>query len=44
MLPEKKYQNIMTFKELNISDPVLKPLKNKKYETPTPIQKQAIPI
>jgi ATP-dependent RNA helicase RhlE len=34
----------MTFKELNISEPILKALKNKKYETPTPIQKQAIPV
>lgn len=34
----------MTFKELNISAPILKALINKKYETPTPIQEQAIPI
>lgn len=34
----------MTFKELNISEPILKALINKKYETPTPIQKQAIPV
>ena len=34
----------MTFKELNISEPILKALTNKKYETPTPIQEQAIPI
>ena len=32
-----------SFKELNISEPVLKALSNKKYETPTPIQEQAIP-
>lgn len=34
----------MTFKELNISEPILKALKSKKYDTPTPIQEQAIPI
>jgi ATP-dependent RNA helicase RhlE len=35
--------NMITFKELNISEPILKALINKKYETPTPIQEQAIP-
>jgi Superfamily II DNA and RNA helicases len=34
----------MTFKELNISAPILKALISKKYETPTPIQAQAIPV
>ncbi len=34
----------MTFQELNISEPILKALINKKYETPTPIQEQAIPV
>jgi len=34
----------MTFKELNISEPILKALINKRYETPTPIQEQAIPV
>ncbi len=34
---------MMTFKELNISAPILKALIDKKYETPTPIQEQAIP-
>jgi len=34
----------MTFKELNISEPILRALVNKKYETPTPIQEQAIPV
>ncbi len=34
----------MTFKELNISEPILKALANKNYKTPTPIQEQAIPI
>lgn len=34
----------MTFKELSISEPILQALKNKKYETPTPIQAQAIPV
>ncbi|GAT63121.1 DEAD/DEAH box helicase [Paludibacter jiangxiensis] len=33
----------MTFKELNISEPILKALANKNYEKPTPIQEQAIP-
>lgn len=40
-----KQSNIfMTFKELYISEPILKALLKKKYETPTPIQQQAIPI
>ncbi|MDR0797006.1 MAG: DEAD/DEAH box helicase [Tannerella sp.] len=34
----------MTFKELNISEPILKALTDKEYETPTPIQERAIPI
>jgi ATP-dependent RNA helicase RhlE len=34
----------MTFKELSISEPILKALVNKKYKTPTPIQEQAIPV
>lgn len=34
----------MTFKELNISEPILKALANKKYEIPTPIQAEAIPV
>lgn len=34
----------MTFKELNISEPILKALANKKYENPTPIQEKAIPV
>jgi ATP-dependent RNA helicase RhlE len=34
----------MTFKELNISEPILKALANKNYTTPTPIQEQAIPV
>jgi ATP-dependent RNA helicase RhlE len=33
----------MTFKDLNISEPILKALANKKYENPTPIQEKAIP-
>jgi len=36
--------NYMTFKELNISEPILRALVRKKYETPTPIQEQAIPV
>ncbi len=34
----------MTFKELKISEPVLKALEEKEYSTPTPIQEQAIPL
>ena len=33
----------MTFKELNITDPILKAIEEKGYITPTPIQEQAIP-
>lgn len=33
----------MTFKDLNIIEPILKALIDKGYETPTPIQEQAIP-
>jgi ATP-dependent RNA helicase RhlE len=33
----------MTFNELNIAEPILKALSDKNYETPTPIQQQAIP-
>lgn len=35
---------MITFKELNISEPILKALTRKGYETPTPIQAQAIPV
>lgn len=34
----------MTFKELNISEPIIMALQEKKYERPTPIQQQAIPV
>lgn len=34
----------MTFKELNIIEPILKALDEKKYSIPTPIQQQAIPV
>ena len=34
----------MTFKDLKIINPILRALKSKGYETPTPIQEQAIPI
>ena len=34
---------LMTFKELKITEPVLKALSDKDYVTPTPIQEQAIP-
>ena len=33
----------MSFKELNLVDPILKALAEKGYETPTPIQQKAIP-
>ncbi|MBB3188602.1 DEAD/DEAH box helicase [Microbacter margulisiae] len=34
----------MTFKELHISEPIIKALEDKKYKSPTPIQEQAIPV
>jgi ATP-dependent RNA helicase RhlE len=34
----------MTFKELNIIEPILKALTEKEYTLPTPIQAQAIPV
>ena len=34
----------MTFRELHISEPILKALANKNYEKPTPIKEQAIPV
>lgn len=34
----------MTFKELNIIEPILKALTEEGYSTPTPIQQEAIPI
>lgn len=34
----------MTFKELNLIEPILKALDNEGYTIPTPIQEQAIPI
>lgn len=34
----------MTFKELNISEPILRALNEKEYVTPTPIQERAIPL
>ncbi len=34
----------MTFNELQLSEPILRALKEKKYTTPTPIQSKAIPI
>ena len=34
----------MTFEELNISEPILKALLEKKYVTPTAIQEKAIPV
>jgi ATP-dependent RNA helicase RhlE len=37
-------QFFMTFKELNISAPVMRALAEKGYEEPSPIQQQAIPV
>jgi len=34
----------MTFNDLNLIEPILKALKAEGYETPTPIQEQAIPL
>jgi ATP-dependent RNA helicase RhlE len=34
----------MTFKDLNLIDPILRALETEGYTTPTPIQQQAIPI
>lgn len=34
----------MTFNEINIIDPIIKALNEKKYSNPTPIQEQTIPI
>ncbi|MDR1594089.1 MAG: DEAD/DEAH box helicase, partial [Prevotellaceae bacterium] len=34
----------MTFKELNISEPILKALSSRNYVKPTPVQEQAIPV
>ncbi len=34
----------MTFRELNISEPILRALEEKNYQTPTPIQHKAIPV
>jgi ATP-dependent RNA helicase RhlE len=34
----------MTFKELNIIQPILKTIQEKGYVNPTPIQEKAIPI
>ena len=34
----------MTFKELDLIEPILKALQQTGYATPTPIQEQAIPV
>lgn len=34
----------MTFKELNITEPILKAVEEKGYTVPTPIQEKAIPV
>jgi len=50
--PKESFQHIefktkitttMRFEELNISEPILRALKEENYATPTPIQEQAIP-
>lgn len=43
-IPVDSNFKVMTFKDLNISEVVLKALKDKDYHIPTPIQQQAIPI
>ena len=35
---------IMTFNELKITDPILKAIGEKGYQTPTPIQQKGIPV
>lgn len=42
-ISKRKNIKTMTFKELNIAEPILKALEEKEYSTPTPIQQQAIP-
>jgi ATP-dependent RNA helicase RhlE len=37
-------KNIMKFTSLNLSDPILRAVTSEGYETPTPIQAQAIPL
>ena len=37
-------RNKMSFKKLGLSEPLLKAVKEQGYETPTPIQEQAIPV
>jgi len=39
----KENIKLMSFEELNIIEPILKALEKEGYETPTPIQEQAIP-
>lgn len=41
---ESSANNYMTFKELNIIEPILKALNEKGYENPTLIQERAIPV
>ena len=40
----KKVLSIMSFSTLGLSEPILKSIKEQGYTTPTPVQKQAIPI
>lgn len=40
----RKWRRTMSFKELKISEPILKLLTEQGYETPSPIQQQAIPL
>ena len=43
MINDIKEQTLQGFESLNLIEPILKALKTEGYETPTPIQQQAIP-
>jgi ATP-dependent RNA helicase RhlE len=43
-VPNRKYSNVTSFTDLNLIQPILKALAAEGYETPTPIQAQAIPM
>ncbi len=44
MSAKLRTEPIMTFNELNIAEPILKAVREKGYDEPTPIQVQAIPV
>jgi len=44
ILIKSAYDMLMKFKDLNLIEPIQKALSELKYESPTPIQQQAIPI